>query len=123
MALSDGFTITINGTGYTFYRIPGKSGAGEYRTNDGLYTLTVSHQEGKRRRTVVRLDKSEVIADPYATGRNVPIVTSQYHVFDTDSLVINGTGGTDQKNAFIGLSTWLQASTNAALIKIIAGEA
>lgn len=122
MALSDPITITIAGTAKTFSRISTSGSRTVYRTSDGLYDLTVSHQDGKRRRTSVRINKYSTTSDPFLTDRNVPITTSFYMVFDTEQLVIDGTGATDQKDSAVGLFNWLTASTNAALIKIIAGE-
>lgn len=122
MALSDPITITIDGTAQTFNRVSVNGSKTVYRTESGAFDLTVSHQDGKRRRSSVRINQYKVVDDPYTTDRDLPITNSFYLVFDTEQLVVDGSGATDQKNNAIGLFTWLQASTNAALIKVISGQ-
>jgi len=63
---TDPQSITINGNATSFAKVSQDGLKSTYRTSDGVYTLVISHQIGKdkRVRTMYRLDKRAIIANP-----------------------------------------------------------
>ncbi len=56
------------------------------------YTVTISHTyKDGRRRTMVRLDAKNVVADPYVTDTNVEDTTSIYLVIDRSERLVSDT--------------------------------
>lgn len=82
MALSDPQTVTIDGTPVSLPNVarPGRSGI--YESADGNLTLTISHVNGKRARSVVRLDRKKIVADPLIATTNRQVSWSVQFVID-----------------------------------------
>ena len=65
MALADPQTITVNSIAKTLNRISTDGLKSVYQTDDGIYKMTISHQDtGKRVRRMVRIDHKVIAADP-----------------------------------------------------------
>lgn len=105
---TDPQTITINSIAKTLARVMQNGTSAVYKTADGNFTFTISHQtSGKsgnsRIRTMVRLDQRAVVADPL-TAENDYQVLSQYYVIDRPEVGFTDTQ-VDQHRA--GLTAWL----------------
>lgn len=64
MALSDPQSITIAGTAVSLPRTVTEPTGSKYTSADGKIVLTVSHQVGRRKRTIVRVDQNKISANP-----------------------------------------------------------
>lgn len=120
MALTDPQTVTISGATTPLPRTFQKESTSEYASADGLITLKVSHsREGKRGRSVVRIDHAKLTTDPYKPDENVKVGCSIYTVIDTPPA-----GYTDAEVLAIwaGFNTQLTAASNAVFTKILGGE-
>lgn len=90
------------------------------------YTLTISHQyNGGRRRTMVRLDASNVVQDPYVTNNNVEDTTSVYLVIDRSERLATDTAVISYVKELLGGTLAFATSANAVTTRtaqIVAGE-
>ncbi len=119
MALPDPQSITVIGTtATTLPRTETDKSAAAYSSADQLVKLSVSHQYGRRRRTLVGVDVNKISPDPLTDvkmkiGASVKTVIDQPLVgFSIDELVI----------AVQGHCAWLTANSGANLKKVLAGE-
>lgn len=119
MAYSDPQTITINSVAQVLNRSFDKSGAGKFTTADGAYTLEVLPSNGKTKVRTLRLRNSKVTSDPLVSTTNVRVtdLISVTIIQPLDGYTID-----EIVKQMSGLITWLTASTNANLIKFVAGE-
>jgi hypothetical protein len=121
MALTQPLALTI-GSALSLPRITDDGMKGEYWTADRMVRETVSHAVTRgasgRTRSLVRVDKDVVAADPI-TAINKTLTGSVYTVFD---FPLWGFSEADKIAIFAGLNTQLTASTNAILKQIIALE-
>lgn len=79
---SDPQSVTISGAAKSLPRVSSGDFSGQFRTSDGVYTLSVKHTAGKRERSVVRLDTRKIGANPLDPTRNLPYTASVYLVLD-----------------------------------------
>lgn len=123
MSYADPQSITINAVPFTLPQIHLKDGQPAYRFEDvdNKITLTASHLYGKRTRRVLRLDhltKSQL--DSY-TSTYQDIGGSIYTVFDFPA-----TGSVYSpsmiKTLWDGYDAFLNASSDAAIVKLLNGE-
>lgn len=120
MALSDPQSVTI-GSALTLPRTVTDPTRSKYQTNDGTVILTASQSASTTRlRTLFRLDKNVVAADPI-TAVNKSVLGSFYLVADFP-LMNFGFSEADKIAMFSGLTGNLTASTNANLKAILAGQ-
>lgn len=123
MSFSDPITITIGGTGYTFNRVSSTDLKAVYQTADGTKAITVSHQRtGKnltRVRTLFKFSEKRFSADPFVPAQNIQIEDSVHFVIDRP---VTGFTQTDVVNQFAGLSTFLSATSYAAILKLYGME-
>jgi hypothetical protein len=117
---SDPQSITVAGAAKSLPGVFTEGAKKVYSTDTGDFTLTVSHQKGKKKRSVIRLDQHKVAADPFQSDRNVPTDQSVYLVLEapTNGLFTN----TEQKDLIAALNAALQATSAALTIKFVAGE-
>jgi hypothetical protein len=118
MALSDPLAITI-GSALSLARVKDDGFASQYWLADRSVRETVSSQlDTTKSRTMVRVDKDIVAADPL-TAVNKTLTGSAYLVLDFPLWGFS----TADKIAFVtGLFTQLTASSNAVLTKVIQFE-
>jgi hypothetical protein len=119
VAFSDPQTITINAIANSLLRIFSGTSVGSFKTADGNLELTLDPRgTARRRRNVARTYQKKSYTDP-STG----FVSLQGTMV---SLTIDRplAGFTDAEVELLasGFITWLTASTNANLKKVIAGE-
>jgi len=121
MALTDPSVITISGTPQTLPRTFGQGRESAYQTADGLIKLSVNHTLAKqgRERHLVRLDHSKMTSNPFDTSKNMQVGMAVYTVFD-----LPPAGYTDPEAlaVWVGFNTYLTATSNAVVTKILGGE-
>jgi len=121
MALTDPQTITISGATTLLPRVNVEGSESEYRSADGLISLSVAHSDsGKRGRSVIRVDHAKLAADPFQSGQNVKTGCAVYTVVDFPSAGFY----TDAELLAIwqGFNTQLTAASNAVFTKFLGGE-
>jgi len=120
MSYADPQSITIDAETVSLPRVSQAGQTAKYRSANGAFTLTVSHQEGKRKRSVVRLDSTQFgVADPY-TGLSVDQSASMYLVIDRPKG--DAFNPASLLEHWVGFDALLNASSDAAITKLIAGE-
>lgn len=122
MSFPDPISITIGGTAYSFARVASGNLQASYQTADGLRKLEISHVRSKKKdrvRTLFKFIEVRIAADPFVPAQNVQVSDSVHLVIDRP--LVSFTQG-DIVNQAAGVFTYLQASTNAALIKLYAME-
>jgi hypothetical protein len=92
---------------------------GTFQTADGTVKLTVTHRNGKRSRTEVRVDHSKVTADPFVPNVNQKVGMSVYCVADRP---INGYTTAEVKQIVDALTAFLTASSGANVTRVLGGE-
>lgn len=90
-----------------------------YLSEDGLTRVTISTQNGKRKRHVARIDLSKITTDPFDESQKIEISSSVYVVIDRP---LAGFTNAELKTLTEGLTTFLTASTGASIKKLIASE-
>lgn len=119
MAFTDPQTITISGTATPLpLTSRGQQGA-DYRSADGLITLSANHAYGRRTRRVLRVDHSKLTTDPFLPTQNVKVSMSNYIVFDIPPA---GYTNTEALAVYAGFKTLFTATSDAAITKLLGGE-
>lgn len=120
MAFADPQTITINAVAGTFNRVDTQGSRSVYRTADGFWTLTISHQKraGGRSNRMYRVDHTKVAPDVY-TSDNTKYTFSAWLSVDAPEL---GYTVVEQKQVVDGMIAALQASSGLAITKLLGGE-
>lgn len=80
---ADPQTVTIDGSPITLPRVSTQGRTSTYESADGAYTFTISHVNGKRCRSVVRIDHNKIAADVLNPQTQRPYSMSTYLVVDT----------------------------------------
>lgn len=119
MAFSDPQSVKINGVVTSLPRVSSGNYSSEYASADGLNTLKISTQNGKRKRQVIRLDLSKVTDDPYNDAANLQVSSSVYLVVDRP---IAGFTNEEMKKTVEGFFENLSATSYANLVKFLASE-
>ena len=121
MAFADPQSVTIGTTpgAVSLPRVNTGSDVGRFANYDSKVALEVSTAYGKRTRHVARLDFSKVVTDPLIATTNV---LASGRVTLTVDVPPTGFSAAEQKDLAKALIAHLTASTDAALIKLIAGE-
>jgi hypothetical protein len=117
--LTDPQDIVVSGTTFSMPRTSVGKDQAEYRSADGLFRYSISHQYGKRTRHLVRLDADGSATDPF-TSLEIPVSTSVYLVIDRPKN--NGLANTTVKAYADALLAELTASSGALITKILGGE-
>lgn len=119
MAFSDPQSITISGTPISLPRTNVQSSKSEYTSSDGLVKLVASHAYGRRNRRVLRVDHSKIAADLFIPAQNAKLGMSNYLVFDVPTL---GYSTAEAKAVYDGFKTLFTATSDALIVKLLAGE-
>lgn len=104
MSFSDPQTVTINTVAKTLNRVKSEGMSAEYATDDEIFKMRLSHQEGRNRtRRMARIDQRVVAADPL-TAANEYKTLGVYLVIDEPEY-----GFTDTEIDYVvqGLKGWL----------------
>jgi hypothetical protein len=121
MALTDPISITLNSVATSLPKTSMVESKSTYTKDDGLVKITVAHQEvGKTKtRRVIRLDTTDVAADPLLAGVNREVPFEAYLVIVAPRV---GLTLAAQKDKVTSLLTYVTASSGAVLTKILGGE-
>lgn len=121
MALADPQSVTIGTTPGTVSlpRTGLDMSEGAFLSSDGNTKFTVSHQYGKRKRHLVRLDFQKVAPDPLISSTNVIYSASAYVVVDAP---LTGFSISEQKDVLVALATYITAASAANAVKVLGGE-
>lgn len=121
MAYSDPQSVTIGTTpgAISLARVNSGSDVGTFSNYDSKTTLKASTTYGRRNRHTARIDFSKIVTDPLISTTNV--LASGSAVFTID-VPPSGFSAAEKKDLAKALLNWLTASTDAALIKLLAGE-
>lgn len=114
MAIADAFTLTIGGTGYVMNRTYVLGSRSEYTDATGMVKAIVSHKyTGTRVSRLTRVEQKITLASGAVTKHSFHTVNE----YDTNSV-----SATQAKDLEVATATWKAASTNAVIVKVIAGE-
>jgi len=110
---ADPQSVSISGTATSLPKVSSGDFSGKFRAGDGNTSLSISHTENRRERSVVRLDRSVIGANPLDTSKQVAYTGAWYLVQDVP---LNGVGfdATQKVASIIALADWLKATGNAA---------
>lgn len=104
-------------------RVSIKDTSSVYRSADGKNTVRISHQDSKgRRRSLVRFENFTGVYTDSLTGSSVKPGTHAYLVIDAPSKQLYADSADATGDVVKYLISWLSASTNANLIKVLGGE-
>jgi hypothetical protein len=118
MALADPQSVTISGTANALPRTGIDRTSADYTSADGALKFSVSHQYGRRNRSIVRIDTNKISPDPL-TDVKQKLSASVYLLVDRPSV---GFSASELSAVATGLTTWLAASSGANLTKVLGGE-
>lgn len=114
--LTDPQSVTIDGVANSMPRVETAATKSIYKTADGTLKMTVSHQEAKgRTRSMMRLDKTIVAADPL-TAVNQYKTAAVYLVTDVP---LSGFSIDVIDDIVQGFKAWLITAT---VSKVLGGE-
>lgn len=119
MALADPQSIKISGTTHSLPRVSTGDYKSKYEKDDGTIDLLASTQNGKRKRQVVRVDHSKVVASTLIPSQNEEISSSYQLVVDRP---LNGYTNADALAILAGFFELLTGTENAVLKKVLASE-
>lgn len=119
MALTDPQSVTLNSSAVSLPRVLTDTGVGTFTNYDAKTRMRVNHTYGRRTRRNVRLDLSKITADPLVASTNREVSASVGFWVD---LPVSGFSAADLEDLSKGILTWLTASSNANLKKVLAGE-
>lgn len=111
-------TITIDTVAQTLNRLGSGENTGRFGTSDRSHSLLVSHQNGRRLRHQIRLQKDTLVPNPLISGQNVNQSMSVFLVVD----VPVGYDVAAAKKVADGFLAYLQASSGVAVTKLLGGE-
>lgn len=121
MALSDPQSVTIGTVpgAVSLPRVNTGAAVGTFTNYDAKTTLKVQTNYGKRTRREARIDFSKIVTDPLVSTTNQLVSGSIRFNVDVPP---TGFSSAEQKDLAVALITWLNATSYANLIKVIAGE-
>lgn len=118
--LADPQSVTVAGSTVAIPRVGVGPDTATYRSADGTIQLTIAHQyNAKRVRRTISVAQTSVVTDPLIPSNSVPTYQRFYLVWDLPKA---GLSVTDEKALTDGLLAFLNASSGAAITKILGGE-
>lgn len=119
MAIADPQTITVNAVPNTLYRVGTGMNQGLFQRDDASLSLKFSHNIGKRKKRLIRVDMTKVAADPFLAGVNNKYTASCWLATDTPDV---GFTNTEVKQLVDGFIAYLSAGSGAVVTKVLGGE-
>jgi len=116
---SDPITVTINAIANPLARTGQGINQGAFSKDDGLVRASIAHTLGKSNQRVIRLDRTQTVADPLSTGNSFNVTDSVWLVTRTPAV---GLTVAQQKQLVDGFLSYLLASSGAAITKLLGGE-
>lgn len=119
MALADPQSIKISGTTTSLPRVTTSGSSSSYESADGTITVTLSTQNGSRKRQTWRVDVNKFTSDPFIPAQNVEVSMSFYIVFDRP---VTGYSNTEALAVAVGAIEALTGTEDSILKKLLGGE-
>lgn len=119
MAFADPQSVTINAIANSLPRVSQGNYNGAFMTEDGLLTLSISHEKKKRTRHLLKITQTKTVTDPLIPANSTPVSISAYVVVDTPPF---GYTAAEQKLFVAGLTKFLTDSSGAAVTKLLGYE-
>ena len=119
MAFADPQSIKISGSEHSLPRVNTGNYSSIYESSDGLYKLTISTQNGKRKRHSYRVDVSKITEDPFVPADNVEVGMSAYIVIDRPLV---GYSNSEALAVVVGLLEAATASEDSDITKLLGSE-
>lgn len=116
---SDPISVTINAVANSLARTGQGINQGAFSKDDGLVKASIAHTLGKNNQRVIRLDRTQTVADPLSTGNSFNVTDSVWLVTRTPAV---GLTVAQQKQLVDGFIAYLSASSGAAITKLLGGE-
>lgn len=126
---SDPLSITIGSDpgAITLARTSSGDGVGEFNNYDEAVSARVSHRYAKNRaQRLFRVDRRVLGGDELNVNAQNPLTYSAWVALDVPQFFLGNDAAlsiTEQKELVLGMFGTLTASTNAALIQFLGGEA
>lgn len=108
---ADPQSVTIDGVAKPMPRVSSGDLNGQFRASDGAYILSIKHNQGRKDRSVARLDTKKLGANPLDPTKNLPYVGSIYAVLEAPP---GGQGFTslELENLIKGFAAYLAVPAN-----------
>lgn len=119
MAVADPLSIVIGSDTISLPRVVWADNRSQFRSANGDVRFSLSHQYGRRQRSLIRLDKDKVAPDPFIPAQSRKIGASLYIVFDRPD---TGFSNDDMYEMFDGYRDLITASDDAMIEKVLGGE-
>jgi len=119
MSFTEPLAVTVSGSAIALPRISVGDDRSEYASGDGLYTITASHDYGKRTRRALRIDASKLTPDPFKPVENVRVSMSHTLVFDIPPA---GYTAAEVEAVYQGFKTLYISSGDTMIKKLLGGE-
>jgi hypothetical protein len=120
MAFADPQKVKVDGSAEeTLPRVDSGNFKSVYLNNDGDVKLTLSTQNGRRKRHMARIDLTKVTPSVLNSAQNEEASASAYLVIDRP---LTGYTQAELKKLVEGLTNFLSASTFAATDKLLGSE-
>jgi hypothetical protein len=119
MALADPQSIKISGTTTSLPRTSTSGNSSVYESADGTIKVTLSTQNGNRKRQTWRVDVSKITADPFIPAQNTSVSMSFYIVIDRPPA---GYTNADALAVIVGALEALTGTEDAIIKKLLGGE-
>lgn len=116
---SEPISITVNAVAQSMNRTAMGVNSGAFAKDDGSHRLSISHSLGANNQRIIRFDRRSTVADPLTTGEFFETTDSVWLVSRTPK---SGLSLVTQKQLVDGFLTYLQASSGAAVTKLLGGE-
>jgi len=120
MAFADPMTITVNAVAQSLKRISSGVNTGAFKTNDGNFTVDISHSYSKRNRHTMAIRQRKIAADPLAPTLNAEVTQSVRITVDTPNNLAFTVA--ESKLLMDGFAAFLAASSGAAETSLLGGE-
>ncbi len=117
--LADPQSVTVNAVAQSMPRVSSGTNRGSFQKDDETYSLTISHEYGKKTRRLVRLDNRKVAPDPLFPAQNTYYTAGVYLVVEEPPV---GYTNAELKLIVDGFLAYLSASSGANVTKILGGE-
>lgn len=119
MAFPDPISFNPGSGAVSLARVSSDRSSAVYQSADGSVTLRISHERGARKRSLVSVTITKIVADPLVPATNRRVTQTVNRTFNH---VIGEFVASDIVSVDAGVTTLLTASTNANLLKLVAGE-
>lgn len=119
MALADPQSIKISGVTTSLPRTSTSGTSSTYESEDGTIKVSLSSQNGNRKRQTWRVDVNKFTTDPFIPAQNVEVSMSFYIVIDRPA---TGYNNTEALATALGAIEALTASEDKVLKALLGGQ-